>query len=95
MDKLAKAMDIIKRILCTQQVRPALPRKKAVETIRGGSCCPIAYDTTVVHCKWCRGQVRIYISAIRHKTASWDTGHLFSKSDYHEECWNEAIEVCI
>jgi hypothetical protein len=56
---------------------------------------PVVYDRTVVRCKWCLGQIRIYVSKIRRKESSSDIGRIRSVKDYHEDCWCEAIEVQI
>jgi len=51
-------------------------------------------DTTIVLCKWCKGVIRKR-KIPRNKIASWDRGKSFTKWDYHEDCWCEAIEVQI
>lgn len=54
---------------------------------------PVIHEKTRVYCRWCGGVIRLYVSAIRRKESSGDTSGVSVKYDYHEECWNEAIEV--
>ena len=48
-----------------------------------------------VRCLWCRGLIRERIIAVRIKESSHDTPTRIYKTDYHEDCWAEAIEVQI
>ncbi len=63
--------------------------------IRKGLRCPVVFVITKVYCRWCQGIVRKYVSKIRRKKSSYDTNETQYESDYHEECWCEAIEVTI
>ena len=47
-----------------------------------------------VRCDWCRGVISKKKVGKEKPVASWDTVDRHTSSrDYHEECWNEAIEV--
>lgn len=45
------------------------------------------------YCRWCLGKIRVRVIAERIKTSSHDRATHVGKTDYHEECWAEAIEV--
>lgn len=49
----------------------------------------------IVHCRWCHGKISERIVALRIKLSSHDTPTRRYRSDYHEGCWAEAIEVQI
>lgn len=49
---------------------------------------------TKVICNWCGGAIRCYLSGSRPKASSRDNdSETIIKYDYHESCWNIAIEV--
>ncbi len=48
-----------------------------------------------LECRWCRGIIWRRIVAERIKTSSHDVATETTSSDYHESCWNEAIEIQI
>jgi len=54
------------------------------------------YDYIHTYCRWCGSLMRTE-KVKRRKFASWDKGdgNLKSKYDYHDTCWDEAIEVVI
>lgn len=60
-----------------------------------GPASLVVYDMTAVWCKWCGGRIRSYVTKIRLKESSRDRPNITGISDFHEECWCEAIEVQI
>lgn len=60
-----------------------------------GLRCPVVHDITIVRCRWCGGVIDRYVSDIRQKTSSYDLRDMYTRHDYHEECWCEAIEIQI